>query len=497
MKEKIKSYIDSVFAEVKETKKIKEFKEELYANLLDKYYDNLDSGKSENESYTAAIATIGDIEELVNYGEPEKAKVLTYLDETFFDKNPVDIEVDGNLSSKKVLDVQLDDDDFFSKAKKFFTSKPQDYNDEDNIYLDSDAISSEQKEPHVSYVLLSCIVYAFASLCLLGGGFDSVSAAVYLTGTAILVFGNISYKTMKEENKEKQTLYNMINFSFSAISFIPFIVSCININVSNYLTCFICLLLGGSFFLYNKMITFQYESFRVKSAFLCSIGVLFLGASIGTFIGNNGNSVFEFIRCGFAYPMSAFVLLHLLTFKKTASSGNKAITSAIALCSFLISLVLCSGFLRESSGGFSIIIMLLIVVNYFWVIFNSCNRSNIGNLTIFSSLYISISLFVQFTGQEDKVEYIIALAMPSIAVFSLLFYHYKLTMARKNAPSRQGNIFKKAFQYFIGYYWFLSVIICYGIITNFSITTVLAIIPMTQLVIINFYSSIKESGFRR
>lgn len=61
----IRQYIDSAFSDVPETYKINELKEELYANLLDKYNEKVSKGKTEQEAYDIAIASIGDIDELV------------------------------------------------------------------------------------------------------------------------------------------------------------------------------------------------------------------------------------------------------------------------------------------------------------------------------------------------------------------------------------------------------------------------------------------------
>lgn len=62
---KIHSYIDRAFEETPNSKKVNELKEELLSNLIEKYNDQLKSGKSEAEAYTAAIAGIGDINELI------------------------------------------------------------------------------------------------------------------------------------------------------------------------------------------------------------------------------------------------------------------------------------------------------------------------------------------------------------------------------------------------------------------------------------------------
>lgn len=65
MTNKIRNYIENAFKNVSNTKKIQELKDELYSNLVDKYQDQLNSGKSETESYNNAVASIGDIQELV------------------------------------------------------------------------------------------------------------------------------------------------------------------------------------------------------------------------------------------------------------------------------------------------------------------------------------------------------------------------------------------------------------------------------------------------
>lgn len=61
---KIRAYINQAFADVPKTKKSVELQEELIANLMEKFNDQLKEGKSEEEAYTAVIANIGDLSEL-------------------------------------------------------------------------------------------------------------------------------------------------------------------------------------------------------------------------------------------------------------------------------------------------------------------------------------------------------------------------------------------------------------------------------------------------
>ena len=66
MVNKIRAYIDHEFAGVPESKKVNELKEELTANLIEKYNEQLLHGKSEEEAYNAVITGLGDLSELVD-----------------------------------------------------------------------------------------------------------------------------------------------------------------------------------------------------------------------------------------------------------------------------------------------------------------------------------------------------------------------------------------------------------------------------------------------
>lgn len=65
MIDKLKNYVEKIFEDAPKTKKSNELKEELIANLIDKYNDLKASGKTDEESYNLAVASIGDIGELV------------------------------------------------------------------------------------------------------------------------------------------------------------------------------------------------------------------------------------------------------------------------------------------------------------------------------------------------------------------------------------------------------------------------------------------------
>jgi len=61
---KIRTYINRAFEDVPKTKKSTDMQEELISNLIEKFNDQLRSGKSEEEAYTSVIAGIGDLSEL-------------------------------------------------------------------------------------------------------------------------------------------------------------------------------------------------------------------------------------------------------------------------------------------------------------------------------------------------------------------------------------------------------------------------------------------------
>ena len=65
MNEKLRNYIDGLFANAPSTVRAVELKEELYQNLTDKYNDLISAGKSEESAYNIAIASIGDVESLI------------------------------------------------------------------------------------------------------------------------------------------------------------------------------------------------------------------------------------------------------------------------------------------------------------------------------------------------------------------------------------------------------------------------------------------------
>lgn len=65
MEDKLREHIEQIFSTVPCTVKAVEMKEEILQNLIDKYHDLIAEGKNEQAAYNIAVASIGDINELL------------------------------------------------------------------------------------------------------------------------------------------------------------------------------------------------------------------------------------------------------------------------------------------------------------------------------------------------------------------------------------------------------------------------------------------------
>lgn len=65
MSNKVENYVYVLFQDIPKTTKALELKEELLANLLDRYNDYIAEGKTENQAYSLAIANLGDIDDIL------------------------------------------------------------------------------------------------------------------------------------------------------------------------------------------------------------------------------------------------------------------------------------------------------------------------------------------------------------------------------------------------------------------------------------------------
>lgn len=64
MIDKIRKYLDKLFADVPNTKEVQDAKDELYNNMIERYADCLKDGMDEQEAYDNVIDSLGDIREL-------------------------------------------------------------------------------------------------------------------------------------------------------------------------------------------------------------------------------------------------------------------------------------------------------------------------------------------------------------------------------------------------------------------------------------------------
>lgn len=65
MEENLRTHMDNLFEVVPKTDENLELKEEILQNLIDKYHDLLNEGKSEEVAFSIAISSVGDIRELL------------------------------------------------------------------------------------------------------------------------------------------------------------------------------------------------------------------------------------------------------------------------------------------------------------------------------------------------------------------------------------------------------------------------------------------------
>lgn len=72
MNKKIKNYIDVLFSDIPKTNKAVELREELLANMNERFEDYIAEGKSENQAYSLVISNLGDIDHLIEEVMPSE-----------------------------------------------------------------------------------------------------------------------------------------------------------------------------------------------------------------------------------------------------------------------------------------------------------------------------------------------------------------------------------------------------------------------------------------
>lgn len=115
MIDRIREYLETAFESAPETAKVQELKEELFANLVDKYNDQLRQGRSEEEAFRIVIDGIGEVDELIaSVREPEREEdprlrsrraLLTAVAVMLFILCPLPVIIGEELLHQEVLGV--------------------------------------------------------------------------------------------------------------------------------------------------------------------------------------------------------------------------------------------------------------------------------------------------------------------------------------------------------------------------------------------------------
>lgn len=77
MDERIRKYIDELFADTPKTRKAMEWKEEVVVNTIDKYHDLISEGYNEEDAWQMVINSIGDVTELFEELREENPLMLS------------------------------------------------------------------------------------------------------------------------------------------------------------------------------------------------------------------------------------------------------------------------------------------------------------------------------------------------------------------------------------------------------------------------------------
>ncbi len=77
MEEKLRKYVEALFADAPKTKQTVELRQEIYTNLMDKYHDLVEKGASPEEAFEIVKGSVGNVDELIGglYERPEENPV--------------------------------------------------------------------------------------------------------------------------------------------------------------------------------------------------------------------------------------------------------------------------------------------------------------------------------------------------------------------------------------------------------------------------------------
>ena len=114
MKEKLKDYIEMIFADAPDCLRTRELKEEMYANVCDKYDDLIAEGKSPAAAYNISIASIGDISDLLDSIREEEREYYSHSEE--------DHDSEDGETAQRFTMAQQAEIDAYRKKKGVLTS---------------------------------------------------------------------------------------------------------------------------------------------------------------------------------------------------------------------------------------------------------------------------------------------------------------------------------------------------------------------------------------
>ena len=66
MEEKLRQYVENLFADAPKTRKMIELRQEIWMNLKEKYDDLIKAGATEEEAYEVVKGSVGDVDELIS-----------------------------------------------------------------------------------------------------------------------------------------------------------------------------------------------------------------------------------------------------------------------------------------------------------------------------------------------------------------------------------------------------------------------------------------------
>ncbi|MCD8006026.1 MAG: permease prefix domain 1-containing protein [Oscillospiraceae bacterium] len=76
MRDKIEAYVNELFRNAPDNPQTRELKEEILGNTLDKYEEQVSSGKDDKTAYQFAISGIGDVDELIKEYAGDSGEII-------------------------------------------------------------------------------------------------------------------------------------------------------------------------------------------------------------------------------------------------------------------------------------------------------------------------------------------------------------------------------------------------------------------------------------